>query len=93
MIVERDGKFYRKVEKEEEIGEVEYLREKVKELEERINSLPAISIQPAPVVVCPCPCPKQADPYPYQPYQPVWITTTGTGTDIGTITFTALTQA
>lgn len=81
-ILERDGKYYRKIEKEEEISEVEFLKEKVRRLEEKVNSLPII--QPAPIVVCPCPCPKREvnpDPYPYQPYQPIWITTTGVDVD------------
>lgn len=85
MIIERDGKFYRKVEREEEISEIEALREMVKELQEKINSLPAISINPAPVVICPCPCPKREEPvnpWPYQPYQPIYITS-----DINTFPF------
>lgn len=58
MIFEKDGKFYEKIEVEREISEMEYLKRKVKELEEKI-CLPAI--QPAPIVICPCPCPKQEE--------------------------------
>ena len=63
MIIERDGKFFEKIETEREISEIEYLKRKVKELEDRINTLPAITW---PV----CPCPDKETPY--QPYGPIW---------------------
>lgn len=46
MILERDGKFYKKVEREEEISEIEYLRMKVAELEERISQRPIVTVYP-----------------------------------------------
>ena len=47
MIVERNGKFFEIVETEREISEIEYLKRKVKELEDRMNQAD---------VVCPnCP--------------------------------------
>lgn len=65
MIIERNGKFYRQETTEKEISEIEFLREKIKELKEKINSP---FIQPSPIVICPCPCPKREE-YPNQ-YQP-----------------------
>jgi hypothetical protein len=75
MIIEKDGKFYEKIEVEKEITEIEYLKRKVKALEERIN-LPVI--QPSPIVICPCPCPKREEPV-IRPWtqpgtsEPIWI--------------------
>lgn len=56
MIIERDGKFFEKIEVEKEISELEFLKRKVKELEERIN-LPV-----AHIVICPYPCQKREEP-------------------------------
>lgn len=75
MIIEKDGKFYEKIEVEKEISELEYLKRKITELEERINR-PAIQL--APIVVCPCPCPKREEPG-IQPWtapwtsSPIWV--------------------
>jgi len=41
MIIEKDGKFFEKVEVEKEISELEYLRRKIKELEEKVSGLEA----------------------------------------------------
>jgi hypothetical protein len=62
MIFEKDGKFYEKIEVEREISEMEYLKRKVKELEEKINGMPGrITIYPV--------SPPET---PYQPYGPIW---------------------
>jgi hypothetical protein len=68
MIFEKDGKFYEKIEVEREISEMEYLRRKVKELEERLNATPGT------ITICPCPgaCPNTGSPY--YPYQPIIYT-------------------
>ena len=42
MILERDGKFYKKVEREEEISEIEYLKLKIAELEDMIKQRPVV---------------------------------------------------
>lgn len=65
MIFEKDGKFYEKIDRE--ISEMEYLRRKVKELEEKVNGQPAITI-------CPCACPKSGTSDPYYPYSPIIYT-------------------
>ena len=65
MIFEKDGKFYEKIEVEREISEMEYLKRKVKELEEKI-CFP--TIQPAPIVICPC---QRDDTVPYTD-SPIW---------------------
>lgn len=55
MILERDGKYFKKVEREEEISEIEYLKLKIAELEERLNSIPSTTII---YQGCPWPCPN-----------------------------------
>ena len=75
MIIERDGKFFEKIETEREISEIEYLKRKVKELEDRINSMPFI--QPSPMVICPHTCPDRIEPY-YSPGEPIYTDPTYT---------------
>ena len=58
MIIEKDGKFFEKVEVEKEISELEYLRKRLEQLELQVNSIPRWS----PPVICPCPCPKREEP-------------------------------
>lgn len=75
MIVERDGKFYRLETTEKEISELEFLKEKIKELEDKIAEMarqPSIISYP---VICPCPCPNSptTEPtYPLNPANPIW---------------------
>jgi hypothetical protein len=44
MIFERDGKFFKQETFEKEITELEYLREKVSQLELQVNSIPRYSL-------------------------------------------------
>ena len=46
MILERDGKYFKKVEVEEEISEIEYLKLKIAELEEKIAQRPIVAVYP-----------------------------------------------
>jgi hypothetical protein len=72
MIVERDGKFYRLETTEKEISELEFLKEKIKELEDKIAE---ISRQPSiisyPVI---CPCPNSPNTTPWTPTNPIYET-------------------
>ena len=63
MIIERDGKFFEKIETEREISEIEYLRRKVKELEEKVSRLEAR--------------PDYVPYYPVYPYESPTYGTTG----------------
>ncbi len=58
MIFERDGNFYRQETTEKEISEIEFLREKIKELEQRIFRLEGRSCyfpfsDPQPIIIEP----------------------------------------
>ena len=69
MIIEKDGKFFEKVEVEKEISELEYLRRKIKELEEKVSRLEA---RPDYIPYIPYPV------YPYnEPLQVTYGTCTG----------------
>ena len=66
MIIERDGKFFEKIEVEKEISEIEYLKRKVKELEEKVSRLEA-----RPGYIPYIPCPVYPEPY-RDPYIITW---------------------
>lgn len=70
IIIEKDGKYYRPKEVLEEIPEIEALKIRIKELEDKIAALesaPKITIYPSPI----CPCPREE---PYNPIQPIYTT-------------------
>ncbi len=77
MIIEKDGKFYEKIEVEKEISELEYLRKRIDDLERQLNSIPRWS----PPAICPCPKIEPIQPYrepstvPDIPWwtQPQWV--------------------
>jgi hypothetical protein len=87
MILEIGGKFYKTETSQKEISETEFLREKIKELEGKIEELqrqPTIISYPT---ICPCPCPKTEPlpiaqpltpgPWYYDPYTPTFTCNTG----------------
>ena len=75
MIFEKDGKFYRCEKVEKEISEIEFLREKVKELEDKVSELYR---RPTYIPFVPYVEP----PHPYQP----WIITCGSDSTGNNIT-------
>ncbi len=72
MIVERDGKYYQTETTEKEISELEFLKAKIAELEDRIAEMARQpSIISYPVI---CPCPNSPDTPPWNPTYPTYET-------------------